>query len=198
MLTHACASSTIIEEISRHCRSSHSLAIAYFYFEFHRKDIHPDSVLRSLIKQLSFQCASLPDALAKLFSENAEGQRTPTSQELISTFKSIIRSFENVYIVFDALDECQDRREFLKLLQIIHGWELGTLHLLATSRQEKDIAKVLNTLVSHDVAMDETLIDGDIRFHVSKTLDHDNEFGMYSEKERKMVETALADGAHGM
>ena len=112
--------------------------------------------------------------------------------------KSIIESFENVYIVFDALDECQDRREFLTLLKKIYGWEIGTIHLLATSRHEQDIAKVLTTLVSYNVPMDENFVNGDIRFHVSKTLSDDPDFGMYSAKERNMVETSLTEGAHGM
>ena len=112
--------------------------------------------------------------------------------------KSIIESFENVYIIFDALDECQDRRNFLTLLNKIHSWEIGTLHLLATSRHEQDIAKILTTLVTYIVPMDESFVDGDIRFHVSKTLNDDPEFGVYSGKERKMVETALTEGAHGM
>ena len=198
MWTHAWVSSTIIEEISRHCKQTPSLAVAYFYFEFHNKDVHPDAILRSLIKQLSLQCASIPDGLGKLFSENARGHRSPTMEELISTLKSIIESIENVYIVFDALDECQDRREFLTLVKNIHSWEIGTIHVLATSRHEQDIAKVLTNLVSYDVPMDEKFVDSDIRFHVSKTLSDDPDFGMYSAEERNMVETSLTDGAHGM
>ena len=103
----------------------------------------------------------------------------------------------DVYIILNALDEGQDQCEFLKLLEIIHGWELGTLHLLETSQQEQDISKVLNDLVSHKVAMNKS-IDGDIRFHVSKTLDHDIKFGMYSEKDRKMVENTLTESVHRM
>ena len=195
---NSCVSSTIIEEITWHCKERPSIAVAYFYFEFHTKDVHPDAILRSLIKQLSVQCAGTPAGLEKLFSENAKGRRLPTSEELISTLKSIIESFENVYIVFDALDESQDRRDFLTLLRKIHSWEIGTIHLLATSRHEPDIAKALATLVSSNVPMDKYFVDGDIRFHVSKTLNDDPEFDMYSGEERKMVETALTEGAHGM
>jgi hypothetical protein len=196
-LTHAGVSSTIIEELTNHCKTSPSLAVAYFYFEFD-KDIHPQAVLRSLIKQLSLSFSSTPDPLEKLFSENADGHRSPTSEQLMSTVKSFIRSFENVYIIFDALDECQHRREFLGLLKQFHGWALGPLHLLATSRREQDIATVLETLVSHDIHMDETLVDEDIRLHVSRRLGRDEEFRKVPEKERKTMENALAKGAGGM
>ena len=198
MLTHSPVSSTTIEEIGRHCRTSPSAAFAYFYFEFQNKDVRSQTVLRSLIMQLSFRCPRTPDALEKLFSENGEGRRSPTPEELFSTLKPIIGSFEQAYIVFDALDECQDRRDFLKVIEEMHSWGFGTLHLLATSRQEPDIADVLKPLVSHDVPMDQQLIDSDIRVHVSKTLDSDNAFKRYPEKDRKMVENALTEGAHGM
>ena len=94
-------------------------------------------------------------------------------------------------------DECQDRREFLTLVKNIHSWEIGTIHVLATSRHEQDIAKVLTTLVPYNVPMDKNFVNGDIRYHVSKTLSDDPDFGMYSAEERKMVETALTEGAHG-
>ena len=116
----------------------------------------------------------------------------------MSTVKSIIGSFENVYIVFDALDECQDRGEFLELLEEFHGWALSTLHLLTTSRQEHDIARMLNTLVSYNIPMDRSLVDEDIRLHVSRRLGQDKEFRMLPEEERKMVENSLAEGAGGM
>ena len=197
MWTYACVSSTIIEKITLHCKQSPSLAAAYFYFEFHDKNIHPDAIFRSLIKQLSLQCPSTPNVLEKLFSENPTEFRTPTSEDWISTLKSIIESFENVYLVFDALDECQNRREFLTLLKNIHGWDIGAIHLLATSRHEHDIAKVLTRLVSYNVPMDEKFVNSDM-FHVSKTLNDDPAFGMYTVEERKMVEIALTEGAHGM
>jgi hypothetical protein len=149
------------------------------------------------MKQLAMQCASVPNSLEKLFSEYADGLRSPTLKELISTLKSIVATFEYVYIISDALDECQDRRYFMKVLKQIHEWGLSTLHLLATSRQEHDIARVMDTLVSHDVHMEWILVNGDIRVHVSKTLDDDDEFKIPPVKEKKLVENTLADGAGG-
>ena len=198
MFTYAPVSSTIIEEISRQCKTSPSAAFAYFYFEFHNGDVRPETILRSLIMQLSFQDPRIFGALEKLFSEKREGRQSPTLEELLSTLKSILGSLEHAYIVFDALDECQDRRDLLALLKHIHGWELGPLHLLATSRQEHDIGRALKDLISHDIPMDEHLVDGDIRIHVSRTLDHDHEFKKYSGEQKKLVENALTEGAHGM
>jgi len=107
-------------------------------------------------------------------------------------------SFENVYLIFDALDESPYRREFLTILEQIRRWGLGIFHLLATSRKEQDIANLLNTLFSHEVSMDASLVDSDIRVHVSKTLERDHDFQSHSAEERKLIETTFTEGAHGM
>ncbi|KAF8531911.1 hypothetical protein JB92DRAFT_2545834, partial [Gautieria morchelliformis] len=195
--------STIVGEISRHCESDSSLAIAFFYFDFHSKDTKPPAVLRALIKQLSMRIPAktspkIPDYLADLFSKKADGKQSSSPEELKSTLKSIIGTFKNgVYLIFDALDECPDRPKFLNLIKEIQGWNFDNLHLLTTSRYEHDIEKTLRDLVSHQVPMDEGLVDGDIRVYVSRTLSDDPKFSMYSEEKKDIIKTTLIDGAHG-
>ncbi|KAF8527082.1 hypothetical protein JB92DRAFT_1002439 [Gautieria morchelliformis] len=189
--------STIVEELSRHCRSDPYLAMAFFYFDFNNKDTPPDAVLRSLIVQLSAQWASTPHALESLFSEKGQGG-APGQEDLMSTLKTIISGFQAVYIVFDALDECPERSRFLTVIGDIHGWEFGLLHLLATSRKERDIEEALSGLISQEVPMDENLVDGDIQVHVSRTLENDIKLRKCSADEKEMAMTTLIAGAHGM
>jgi hypothetical protein len=193
-------SSTIIEEISIHCRSDPSLAIAYFYFDLNNssKDTLADAILRSMIKQLFIQCATIPSTLDQLFAENAAANRPPAHRELMSTLKSIIADFRAVYIIFDALDECLERSGFLEVVEEIYNWKLDALHLLATSRKEGYIEESLSGLVSHQVPMGEDLVDGDIRFHVSETLKCDSRFKKFSREEKHKIEATLVKDAHGM
>jgi hypothetical protein len=193
------SSSTIIEELLCHCSSAPTFfAMAYFYFDFNNKDTLPDVVLRSLIEQLTVQSTTIPHALETLFFKNAGARRSVAQEELMSTLRTIIDSFQAVYIVFDALDECAERSRFLAAIKEIHDWELDTLHLLATSRKERDIEDTLSGLISHEVPMDESLVDGDIRVHVSRTLEYDIKFRMCTAEEKEMVMKTLMEGAHGM
>jgi hypothetical protein len=91
--------------------------------------------------------------LKKLFSEHADGRRSPTREALMSIIKCITGSIKNVYIVFDALDECLERVGLLAMLREMHAWGHSTLNMLTTSRKERDIEETLRALVSHEVAM---------------------------------------------
>jgi hypothetical protein len=46
--------------------------------------------------------------------------------------------------------------------------------------------------------MDEKLLDGDLRLHVSRTLEDDAKFRMFSTVEKETVMATLVEGAHGM
>ncbi|KAF8514298.1 hypothetical protein JB92DRAFT_2677115, partial [Gautieria morchelliformis] len=185
-------------KLSRYCSSDPSTAMAFFYFDFNDKDSLPDVVFRSLIGQLTVQSTTIPHALETLFSRNAGTRRSVPQEELMSTLKSIIGGFKAVYIVFDALDECPERSRFLGAIKDIHDWKIDTLHLLATSRKERDIEDRLSGLISHEVPLYENLLDGDIRVHVSSTLEGDVKFRRYSAGEKEMVMTTLMQGAQGM
>ncbi|KAF8514300.1 hypothetical protein JB92DRAFT_2919988 [Gautieria morchelliformis] len=190
--------STIIEELLCYCSSDPSFAMAFFYFDFNDKESLPDVVVRSLIEQLTVKSMTIPHALDALFSKNAGMRRSVAQEELMSTLKSIIRRFKAVYIAFDALDECPERSRFLAAIKDIHDWKIDSLHLLATSRKERDIEDRLSGLISHEVPLDENLVDGDIRVHVSSTLEDDVKFRRYSAGEKEMVMTTLMQGAQGM
>ena len=103
-----------------------------------------------------------------------------------------------MHIVLDAIDECPERDRLLTLLDLIHGWGIDSLHLLVTSRKERDIEDKLNPLASHHVPMDGGLVKGDIRLHVIKMLDHDIKFQMCSRTEKNNIENVSIEGAHGM
>ena len=188
----------MIDEITRHCASGPPLGFAFFYFDFYDKDTLLPAVLRSLIEQLSLRSMTAYNVFSRLFSQYGEGQRSPSLNDLMNTLKSMIGAFSNVYIIFDALDEYSDRDELLRVLGLIHGWEIGALHLLATSRNEPDIEVGLDSLVSHRVPMDEILVADDIQMHVVRALGEDIKLQRYSEAEKALIETTLTEGAHGM
>jgi hypothetical protein len=138
----------------------------------------------------------IPPALESLYSQRSQGQQSLTLEDLISTLKGLIGTIPQPYIVFDALEECEDMDELLRLIQEIHGF--GSIHLLATSRDELDITDVMSSLDPIGVSMDESHIQDDIQLHIHRTLCYDKPYQKWSAEVKEMVETTLINGAHGM
>ena len=192
-------SSTIIEDVWHHCQSHPSFAIAYFYFDFgDTEKQRSDSLICSLITQLSAQTSSCPDALKALYSHNLNGERKSNMEGLMVTLKHIIGGFEHVYVILDALDECRDQEQLLVLVEEIVNWKIGKLHILATSRVERDIADCIGLLATAQINLHSTLVDADIQTHLRERLRNDSKLKRWPAKVHEQIEAALMEGAHGM
>ena len=101
----------------------------------------------------------------------------------------IIKSFDNVYILLDALDECDEREDLCDCIAEIIGWKIGTLHLLATSRREKDIEDCLLPLLTCQLCIHSELVADDIRTHVLERLSHDIKLKARPPMSRKGLKT---------
>jgi hypothetical protein len=198
MLMTPC-SSTIIEDVYRHCESDPSFAITYFYFDFNDAEKQQsENLIRSLITQLSFQSPSCPDALAALYSQNQNGQRQPTTESLMITLKSILRGFQHAYVILDALDECGDREQLLSLIEDITEWKLGMLHVLTTSRKEQDIDDCIGPIVSAQINLHSALVNVDIQTHLHERLKNDLKLKKWPTKVHEQIEVTLMEKADGM
>jgi hypothetical protein len=148
----------------------------YFYFDFNdEKKQSPAKMIRSLITQLSSLRGNTPQALKLLFSNCGDGKRQPTVDELLTALRQIVQEFDELYIILDALDECKEREELLVSIEEITGWKLGKLHILATSRGEKEIEESLGPFVNdqYKICIQSALVNGDIRTYIHERLQTD-------------------------
>ena len=196
-------SSTIIEDVFHQRHSNSAIAVVYFYFDFNdaEKQNH-DNMLRSLITQLSIQSSSTPQALKILFSSCVNGKRQPVIEALVTTFQQMVEDFDETFIIFDALDECKERQKLMELIEKIVAWKLGTLHILATSREVQDIKESLEPLV-HDqdkICIQSALVTDDIRAYVHERLQTDRRLRRWQKqpKVQDEIENALINRADGM
>jgi ankyrin repeat protein len=192
-------SSTIIEHIRSIYESDPAVAIAYFYFDFNdnEKQQH-EKCLRSLIEQLSVQSVQSMDALNILFARSKDGQQQPTTDALLSTLQHILRDFQQTFIILDALDECKEREALLKLLENTMDWKVENLHILATSRRERDIEETLAPLATNQICIQSALVNADIHVHICDRLQNDPKLNKWPANVQREIEKTLMDGAHGM
>jgi hypothetical protein len=196
-------STTIIEHLLKRCQDDTSMVTAYFYFDFNdTQKQDPGLMLHSLLRQLLQRSVTIPKDVDALFSSCDNGQRRPSVHALLEAMQQAAQVFTQVYVVLDALDECTQRSELMDVLEEVAGWKLDNLHLLMTSRKERDIESSLESYVEErdTVCLQRDVVDQDIQRYVQQRLRDDKGLVKWNKDAaiRQEIEAALMRGAQGM
>ncbi|KAF2627576.1 ankyrin, partial [Macroventuria anomochaeta] len=196
-------SSTIIEHLLQHCNNDTRMVTAYFYFDFNdTQKQNPELMLRSLLCQLLRRSAATPKGVDALFLACGNGQRQPSLHTLLEITPQVMQQFTQVYLVLDALDECAQRQELMDVLETVAGWQLDNMHLLMTSRKERDIESSLESYVKEEdtICLQRDVVDKDIQRYVQQRLSDDKTLTKWNKDPaiRQEIEAALMHGARGM
>ena len=195
--------STIIQSVLQYCDRDPGKVVAYFYFDFNDPQKRlPELMVKSLTTQLSQQCTRIPTALKILFSSCENGERQPSLDVLLQVLQQTIQEFPCSYIILDALDESIDRAELMEILETMADWKLEKLHIMVTSRKERDLESSLECLVEehNTICLQSKVVDNDISTYVHHRLCDDKKLRKwYNNAEiRQEIEAVLMEGAHGM
>ena len=159
-------------------------------------------MIRSLIVQLSSECVKVPQILASSYSSYMNGERQPVYDSLLLILHQMMRLFAETYLVLDALDECLERQELLGAINELNGWKDVNLHILTTSRWERDIEESLEPLCNeHDkICIQSIHINDDIRAYIHGRLQTDRDFQRWRDKPKVQleIEDTLMFEADGM
>lgn len=124
--------------------------MAYFYFEYQEQERQtPVKVLASLVRQLATQATILPAEIIALYDAQEAKGKTPKFEELYAVLVAVFKCFKEVFLVFDALDECDIKFRGKEVLPLLHRMGRSGARLFVTSRQyPEDIWESF-----HDTAM---------------------------------------------
>lgn len=156
-------------------------------------------MIKSLVAQLCQQCIKVPSLLDSLFGSSNNGQ--PSVEGLLDALRQMFQIFSATYIILDALDECVDQEDLLRVIETIAGWQLQNLHITVTSRKERDIQSALESLVDtcNIIPLERAVVDEDIRKYVRHRMSTDKKLQKWQNGETQTdIEVALMKGAHGM
>ena len=191
--------STVIEDMRAYCDTVPNSACAVFYCSFsdNQKQSY-DSLLRSLVVQLGWKqpgFATLVQAYEK------PGRSMPNPEELEKILTSSIASFDETFILLDALDECpqegEARQHVLEALERL-SQEAGNLKILATSREFSDVRDSVKTLGADTISMARHSVDTDIQRWVSSQLSRDRKLKHLDPKMKMSIEETFSKKADGM
>lgn len=194
-------SSTIIMATSLETQAGPDLPILYYYFDFRETEKRTsDKMILSLIRQLCLQSERTHAEVEKLFASCSNGLRRPSADTLVLTLISMLRAtgFRDVYIILDALDECDETEELLEALTMLRRQQSDHVHILATSRNEKAIRDGLDPLDPVTVSIESSLVDDDIDTYLTAHLHKDRWWLKWSEEVRSEVKAELSKKAKGM
>jgi ankyrin repeat domain-containing protein 50 len=191
--------STAIQYTFQHRRSNPRVGIAFFFFTFNDSSKQDTSaMLRALILQLSSQLNDNHLLLSQL--HNTYRNSMPPDEALLNCLCQLVQSFENVYILLDALDESprdKHRGEMLQALVNLRALSEPGLHLLVTSREEPDIRNELEASQEETISMKNDSVDDDITAFISSHLRGNRRIRKW-EKYYDKIEASLTERAKGV
>jgi hypothetical protein len=196
-------SATIIEHLERTILPSQSLL--YFYFDFSDTSKQSlDSMIRSLISQLYNKSDITRTLVDSLYGD---GRQQPRSESLCKIFLNSIKQVDKAWIILDALDECKTKKgnqteRLLSWIRCLLDSELKNVHLLVTSRPERDIQTALEVQMRKEciINIQSNLVTNDIHAYIYARVREREGFKRWQEQPEVQdeIETQLAGKADGM
>ncbi|KAL4799322.1 hypothetical protein BDV19DRAFT_385569 [Aspergillus venezuelensis] len=165
---------TIIDHLQEGCYIDGNSRKALTYFDFYFNDAKrqsADDMMRGIISQFDFQTSEISAFVDALFAFKS-GQLA-TFDELVQLLQQLVSAFDDVFLVLDALDECDNKDRSWEALQRINA-NNGRLHLLITSRPDDEAGMGFNRLkLGIKIVLHGTYVDNDIRSYVLGRLRSD-------------------------
>jgi NACHT domain len=194
--------SAIVEDLLDDCQNDPGKAVAYYYFSFSSsQDQSLEPMLRSLIMQLSEKCLKAPKGLESLLPSEI-GRRQPSHNTLLAMLRTVIQALPYSYIVLDALDECKDDEELLKVIETVAAWEINSLHMIVLSRDQQDIRSCLEDFAGRNdmISLQSSFVNEDIALYIRYRLLDDKKFRRWRNDNGILheIETELMSKANGM
>ena len=144
----------------------HSTPVVFFYCSYkeqERRTAH--SISRTLLKQSLSLEKSLEPSLVSAFRKEEESGHPGTSLNFLHAkqyFKAAMSRLGDLFIVIDALDECEttEREEVTTFLRsLLEGEEAYRVKVLITSRPEDDLCLAFDDQSSYRINVGDTTED---------------------------------------
>lgn len=196
------ASSNVVEDITTRYAVRDEIGVSFAYYNYRAPELGDlFNILSSFMKQLCRKKEEVPSWLLK-FKHDSYSPAYASRQD---SFISLAKTFEEVYLAIDALDECpRDQRH--RVIQFITEvtTELPCIKIFVTSRRELDIVDAFESRNIPTIKIEAENVAADIELFVStevkrltRTCDGRRLYIQNSSLEEKIIRT-LASNAEGM
>ncbi|KAI0121191.1 nucleoside phosphorylase, partial [Xylariales sp. AK1849] len=163
--------SIVVDDLEERFRSETTTAVAYIYCNYKRQSEQTlESLLLSLLKQLAQRQPSLPHSLKELYDRHQMNRTRPSLDEISRSLESVARQKPRVFIMVDALDECQVSEGCRqKFLSAVFGLQTKAgVNIFATSRIMPEITEQFEQCLSVEIRATEDDIRRYLQGHISE------------------------------
>ncbi len=135
----------VIDELLLNAQDPNNCVVLFFYFDYSKQvDQTPLRVLQTLLHQLLSTHSQIPLLARKVADDLMLGKPLPSFDDMKDLFVSLCSTGPPVFIVLDALDECDAVDNRKPILRLIESIKTSLAQLLVTSRPyPPDVDEVL-------------------------------------------------------
>ena len=178
-----------------------NVVVAYFYFDYYEQGHNAqdyqldDGMLASLLKQLALTRAGLPGPVLDLHQRMTRQQRQPKQEDLEEALLLTCSEFDRVFVVIDALDECNKTQRNAVLRALINMSQCSQVSIFVTSRPHaEDISKAFKE--SHKIVIEAK--PSDIKKYVYKKIENSDGVDTFDNGFRNLIVEKISQGSHQM
>lgn len=183
----------MIDDLTSRFQDNSNICIAYFYYDFRRREEQKaEDLLASLLKQLSQGQSSLPNSVRALYGHHEKKRTRPELNEISRALHSVAITYSRVFIVIDALDECEVYDRCLPMVLDLQA-ECG-VNLFATSRFIPDITKNFK----RDVSLEIYARNEDVERYLAGHMSRLPSFIFDHPELQNEIKTAISKAVNGM
>ena len=182
-----------------------NVVVAYFYFDYYEQS-HiaqnyqlDDGMIAILLKQLAFKhlvlSKRLPGPVLDFHQKMTRQQRPPKHEDLQEALLLTCSEFDRVFIVIDALDECNKSQKSAVLRALSKLCQCSPVSMFITSRPHaEDISRVFKK--SHKKVIEAE--PSDIEKYVHDKLDNSDGVDTFDFEFRNLIVNKISQGCHQM
>ena len=190
--------SIVIDHLSTRFQNDIDIGIAYVYFNY-KQNVNKQNVenlLSSLLKQLSQERPPLLDSVKALYDQHRKKQTRPSINDLSVALQSVAAVYSRVFIIVDALDECQasDGCRATFLTEIFSLQTKTRANLFTTSRSIPEITEMFK----HSMSLEIRANGEDVRRYLEGHMSKLPTFVGRSSDLQEEIKTSVVEAVDGM
>jgi Cdc6-like AAA superfamily ATPase len=189
--------SIVVEHLRKKFENAIGIGIAYLYCNFKRQqEQRPVDLLLSLLKQLVQERSSVPESVKSLYDRHKAKRTRPSLEEISNALHSVVLDFSTVFIIIDALDECQvsngGRTRFLT--EILNLQAKAAVNLFTTSRFAPEIEKEFKGSASLEIRAN----DEDVHRYLDSRISEAQSHILQRSDLREVIKAEIINSVDGM